>query len=69
MIELVSHPFTILFVGLAVVIGGIVFARLNAFIALIGAALIVSLMAPGEWGEKMYGRYSRGAEKSAPARH
>ena len=53
MVEYLTHPFTILFVGLAVVIGGIVIARLNAFIALIGAAIIVSLMAPGPLGEKM----------------
>ena len=64
MIELLSHPFTILFVGLAVVVGGIVVARLNAFIALIGAALIVSLMAPGDWGEKI-SRVSDGFGRTA----
>ena len=53
MLEYLTHPFTILFVGLVVVIGGIVVARLNAFIALIGAAIIVSLMSPGPFGEKM----------------
>lgn len=64
MIELISHPFTILFVGLTVVIGSIVVARLNAFISLIAAALIVSLMAPGDWGEKI-ARVSEGFGRTA----
>ena len=64
MIDLIGHPFTILFVGLLVVIGGIVVARLNAFIALIGAAIIVSLMAPGDWGEKIT-RVSEGFGQTA----
>lgn len=41
------YPFAILAVGLAVVLGGIVLARVNAFLALIAAALVVSFMAPG----------------------
>jgi len=47
------YPFLILMVGLIVVIGGIVALKQNAFISLIAAAIIVSLMAPGPWGEKM----------------
>lgn len=45
-------PFLILLAGLVVVIGGIVVLRLHAFLALISAALLVSLLAPGDWGEK-----------------
>lgn len=48
-----DNPFVILFVGIAVVIGMIIGLRLNAFIALITAAIIVSLLAPGELGEKV----------------
>lgn len=39
------YPFVVLAVGLAVVLGGIVLARMNAFLALISAALVVSFMA------------------------
>lgn len=46
------YPFVILLVGLVIVIGGIVWLRLHAFLALITAALVVSLMAPGAWGDK-----------------
>jgi GntP family gluconate:H+ symporter len=38
------YPFVVLAVGLAVVLGGIVVARVNAFLALIAAALLVSFM-------------------------
>ena len=38
------YPFVVLAVGLAVVLGGIVIARVNAFLALIAAALVVSFM-------------------------
>jgi gluconate:H+ symporter, GntP family len=48
-----SYPFIILLVGLAAVIGGIVVLRVHAFLALITAAMIVSLMAPGEWADKV----------------
>ena len=41
------HPLLILGIGIVTVIGMIVFLRINAFIALITAALIVSLLAPG----------------------
>ena len=47
------YPFLILLVGLLVVIGGIALLRVHAFLALISAAIVVSLMAPGEWGVKI----------------
>ena len=43
------HPFIILAIGIAVVIGMILFLRINAFIALITAAIVVSLLAPGSF--------------------
>lgn len=46
------YPFLTLAVGLAVVVLGIVVLRLNAFLALITAAMIVSFMAPGNWAQK-----------------
>lgn len=52
-------PLVILAVGVCTVIGLIIFLRLNAFLALIIAAMVVSLMAPGDsWG----GRISRVAD-------
>lgn len=48
-----GYPFLILGVGIAIVIGMILGARLNAFLALITAAIVVSLMAPGEFAEKI----------------
>ncbi len=47
------HPVFILLVGLVTVIGMIVFLRINAFLALICAALIVSFLGPGPWVEKV----------------
>jgi GntP family gluconate:H+ symporter len=47
------HPLLILGIGIAVVIGMIVFLRINAFIALISAALIVSLFAPGPLADRV----------------
>ncbi|MFK5921674.1 MAG: SLC13 family permease [Verrucomicrobiota bacterium] len=47
------YPFVILFIGMATVIGMIIGLRLNAFIALIAAALVVSFLAPGEIGDKV----------------
>jgi len=44
------YPFVVLAVGLAVVLGGIVLARINAFLALVGAALVVSFMAAAGGG-------------------
>ncbi|MCB1233980.1 MAG: gluconate permease, partial [Verrucomicrobiae bacterium] len=48
-----QNPFLILFVGVAIVIGMIIGGRINAFVALITAAIVVSLMAPGEIAEKI----------------
>ena len=42
------NPILILLLGMATVLGAIVLLRLNAFLALIGAAILVSLLAPGE---------------------
>jgi gluconate:H+ symporter, GntP family len=42
------HPILILLVGIAAILGGIIVLRLNAFLALLGAAILVSLLAPGE---------------------
>lgn len=48
-----SNPLVILGIGVAIVIGMIVVLRINAFVALITAAIVVSLMAPGELSEKI----------------
>lgn len=48
-----AYPLLILLVGIVIVIGGIVVLRVNAFVALITAAIAVSLMAPGEWAMKI----------------
>jgi GntP family gluconate:H+ symporter len=42
------HPLLILLVGMATILAGILVLRLNAFLALITAAIVVSLLAPGE---------------------
>ncbi|MBN1803740.1 MAG: hypothetical protein JW837_00685 [Sedimentisphaerales bacterium] len=47
------HPLLILGIGIATVIGMIVVLRINAFIALISAAFIVSLLAPGLLADKV----------------
>jgi GntP family gluconate:H+ symporter len=47
------HPFVILLLGMAVVVGAIVRFRLNAFLALLLAAILVSLLSPGEVGQKI----------------
>jgi gluconate:H+ symporter, GntP family len=44
----VLHPLLILGLGMATVFGAILVLRLNAFLALIGAAILVSLLAPGD---------------------
>ncbi len=46
-------PLLILALGLITVIGMIVVLRTNAFFALISAALLVSILAPGPWAEKV----------------
>ena len=52
-IPMVIHPLIILAVGIATVIGMILVLRLNAFIALITSAILVSLMAPGPIADKI----------------
>ncbi|NLH16993.1 MAG: gluconate permease [Phycisphaerae bacterium] len=47
------HPLWILVLGIVIVIGMILFLRVNAFIAMITTAMIVSLLAPGEWSQKI----------------
>ncbi len=51
MIEI--HPLLILFVGTITVVGMIIILRMNAFIALISSAMIVSLLSPGNIEEKI----------------
>ena len=47
------YPLLVLAIGLAIVMGGIVFCRINAFLSLITAAMVVSLLSPGEASEKI----------------
>ena len=49
----VPHPLVILALGILVVLGLIIYARLNAFLALIIAAMVVSVFAPGDYGAKI----------------
>jgi GntP family gluconate:H+ symporter len=53
MMDFLHHPFFILFVGVAIVIGLIISLKMNAFIALLVSAIAVSLLAPGPMAEKM----------------
>jgi len=46
-------PLVILLVGIVAVIGMIIVLRVNAFIALVTAAMLVSLLSPGAWAEKI----------------
>jgi GntP family gluconate:H+ symporter len=48
-----TQSLIILAVGIAIVLGLIIFMRANAFMALITAAMVVSLCAPGDLGEKI----------------
>ncbi len=50
---LLADPLTILLVGLATVVGMILVLRMNSFLALITAAMLVSLLAPGKPVEKI----------------
>jgi GntP family gluconate:H+ symporter len=50
--DLELHPLLILAIGIGTIIGLIVVLRTNAFLALIAAAMLVSLLAPGEAFEK-----------------
>ena len=47
------HPYLIVVIGILTVLGLIIFLRINAFIALISAALVVSFLAPGPVNEKV----------------
>ncbi len=46
-------PLPILLLGFAVVLGAIILLRLHAFLALVAAALLVALLAPGESAARM----------------
>ncbi|HQF14847.1 MAG TPA: SLC13 family permease [Thermogutta sp.] len=46
-------PMLVLLIGVALVILLIVVVRVNAFLALIAAAFVVSLLSPGAWDEKV----------------
>ena len=48
-----GYPLFVLGVGLVIVVGGIVVLRMHAFLALISAAMVVSLLAPGDWSDKI----------------
>ncbi|HID23719.1 MAG TPA: gluconate permease [Planctomycetaceae bacterium] len=47
--EVLQSPVTILVVGIVIVIGMVVGLRMNAFIALVAGAVVVSRMSPGPW--------------------
>ena len=46
MLELLSHPVTILIIGITIVLVGILVLRLHAFLALVLAAITVASMTP-----------------------
>jgi GntP family gluconate:H+ symporter len=50
---LIVHPLLILAIGIFIVLGMIIVLRINAFLALITAAIVVSLLVPGEFAEKI----------------
>jgi len=47
------HPIAILIIGVALLIAMMLVLRLNAFVALITTAMIVSLLSPGDFAEKI----------------
>jgi len=47
------NPLVILLIGVVVIISMVIILRINAFIALITAAIVVSLLSPGEWAGKI----------------
>jgi gluconate:H+ symporter, GntP family len=49
----VARPLLILLLGVAIVLGLIIVLKINAFIALISAAIFVSFCAPGDMGDKV----------------
>ncbi len=59
-------PLLILAIGVAVVLGMIIVFRINAFVALITAAMVVSILAPGDVGAKI-GRVADAFGRSAGA--
>ena len=50
---MILDPLAVLAIGIVIVIGLILFLRVNAFLALITAAIVVSLLAPGETSIKI----------------
>ena len=46
-------PILILLLGIIIVVGLIVGLRINAFVALIAAAIVISILSPGEWSTKI----------------
>ena len=46
-------PLLILLLGIIIVVGMIVGLRINAFVALITAAIVISILSPGEWSIKI----------------
>ncbi len=46
-------PVAILLLGVALVLGAIILGKVNAFLAMMVAAIIVSLLAPGDWPDKI----------------
>lgn len=49
------NPLFTLAIGMAIVIGMIVVLRIGAFLSLITAAIVVSLLAPGDWAQNVSG--------------
>lgn len=47
------YPLLVLTIGITVVLGLIIGFKINAFLALITSAIVVSILAPGEFGEKI----------------
>jgi len=47
------NPLVILLIGVVIIISMIIILRVHAFIALITAAIVVSLLSPGEWAVKI----------------
>ena len=47
------HPLLILFIGVIAIIGLMIVLRVNAFVALISAAILISLLSPGELAVKI----------------
>jgi H+/gluconate symporter-like permease len=62
--QTIYWPLITLGVGIAIVLGLIILVKVNAFIALITAAIVVSLMAGGSWGGKI-GRVAEAFGSSA----